>query len=45
MSLLNVGARALHLMVRPDNEAAVRLYRGAGFGSPPRLFMTKTLGS
>jgi ribosomal protein S18 acetylase RimI-like enzyme len=37
------GARALHLMVRPENEAAVRLYRRAGFVTPPRLFLTKEL--
>jgi ribosomal protein S18 acetylase RimI-like enzyme len=37
------GARALHLMVRPDNLAAVQLYRGAGYSSPPRTFLTKDL--
>jgi ribosomal protein S18 acetylase RimI-like enzyme len=37
------GARALHLMVKPENERALRLYRSAGFQSPPRLFMTKVL--
>jgi ribosomal protein S18 acetylase RimI-like enzyme len=37
------GARAIHLMVRPDNERAVRLYGGAGFTSPPRIFLTKEL--
>ncbi|MCB9727889.1 MAG: GNAT family N-acetyltransferase [Deltaproteobacteria bacterium] len=37
------GARALHLVVRPDNEGAVRLYRSAGFQTSPRLFMTKAL--
>jgi ribosomal protein S18 acetylase RimI-like enzyme len=37
------GARALHLMVRPENESAVRLYLGAGFETPPRLFLTKPL--
>lgn len=36
-------ARALHLMVRPENEAAVRLYRGVGFEQPPRVFLTKAL--
>jgi ribosomal protein S18 acetylase RimI-like enzyme len=35
--------RAVHLMVRPDNASAVRLYRRAGFEVPPRTFMTKVL--
>jgi len=38
------GARALHLMVRHDNNVAQRLYANAGFTVPPRLFMTKPLG-
>jgi ribosomal protein S18 acetylase RimI-like enzyme len=37
------GARALHLMVRPENLAALQLYRGAGYSSPPRTFLTKDL--
>ncbi|HTB73076.1 MAG TPA: GNAT family N-acetyltransferase [Polyangiaceae bacterium] len=37
------GARALHLMVRPENEPAVALYQGAGYECPPRLFLTKAL--
>ena len=37
------GARALHLMVRPENRAALQLYRGAGYGAPPRTFLTKEL--
>lgn len=37
------GARAVHLMVRPDNEPAVRLYRRAGFAAPPRVLMTRPL--
>jgi len=37
------GARALHLMVRPENETARRLYARAGFESPPRLFLSKPL--
>jgi ribosomal protein S18 acetylase RimI-like enzyme len=37
------GARALHLMVRHENAAAMRLYEGAGFVSPPRRFMSKVL--
>lgn len=39
------GARALHLMVRPENLAAVQLYRGAGYSSPPRTFLTKDLAA
>jgi ribosomal protein S18 acetylase RimI-like enzyme len=38
------GARALHLMVRPENQAALQLYRGAGYSSPPRTVLTKDLG-
>ena len=37
------GARALHLMVRPENEPAVNLYQGAGYECPPRIFLTKAL--
>jgi GNAT superfamily N-acetyltransferase len=37
------GARALHLMVRDDNAPAMRLYRGAGYASPQRMFLTKVL--
>jgi ribosomal protein S18 acetylase RimI-like enzyme len=37
------GAAALHLMVRPENASAVRLYAAAGYVSPPRTFLTKTL--
>lgn len=36
------GVHALHLMVRPENTAALRLYEGAGFATTPRVFMTKT---
>lgn len=35
--------RALHLAVRPDNAAALRLYRGAGFIDPGRIMLTKPL--
>ena len=35
--------RALHLVVRPVNEAAVALYRHAGFDVIPRVLMTKVL--
>ena len=38
------GARALHLLVRQDNLVARRLYERAGFGEPPRAFMTKRIG-
>ena len=37
------GAAALHLMVRPENEPAVRLYTRAGFRSPPRTLLSKPL--
>ena len=37
------GAGALHLMVRPENEPAVRLYNRAGFRSPPRTLLSKPL--
>jgi len=37
------AAGALHLMVRPENTAAVRLYRGAGYEAPPRIFLSKVL--
>ena len=37
------GAGAIHLMVRPENEPAKRLYLACGFGVSPRLFMTKIL--
>lgn len=37
------GAAALHLMVRPENEPAVRLYTRGGFRSPPRTLLSKAL--
>jgi ribosomal protein S18 acetylase RimI-like enzyme len=37
------GAAAVHLMVRPENEAAVNLYASAGYVSPPRTFLSKAL--
>ena len=37
------GAAALHLMVRPENVAAVGLYAQAGFRSPPRTLLSKEL--
>ena len=36
-------ARALHLMVRPENGRAVRLYERAGFHAPPRVCLSKRL--
>jgi ribosomal protein S18 acetylase RimI-like enzyme len=36
-------SHALHLMVRPENTAARRLYEGAGYESPPRIFLSKDL--
>ncbi len=37
------GALVLHLLVRPENEPAVRLYRGAGYQAAPRVFLSKPL--
>ena len=37
------GACAVHLMVRPENEAARALYAGRGFKTVPRLLMTRSL--
>jgi ribosomal protein S18 acetylase RimI-like enzyme len=37
------GARALHLMVRDDNDVARRLYSSHGYVSPPRTFLSKVL--
>ena len=37
------GVRALHLVVRHDNAAALRVYEERGFFAPPRLLMTKDL--
>lgn len=35
--------KALHLLVRPDNASAKRLYRAVGFMPVPREMMTKPL--
>jgi ribosomal protein S18 acetylase RimI-like enzyme len=35
------GAGVMHLMVRPENEVARRLYETSGFRASPRLFLTK----
>lgn len=37
------GSGALHLQVRPDNAAGLRLYQSAGFAITPRHFMTRRL--
>ena len=37
------GVRQLHLMVRPENHAALRLYLTSGYVRPPRLFFSKAL--
>jgi len=37
------GAKALLLMVRPENDPAVKLYAGAGYRSPPRTLLSKDL--
>ncbi|WP_437321831.1 GNAT family N-acetyltransferase [Sorangium sp. So ce385] len=38
-------ARALHLLVRPDNTRAIALYRASGFVQTPRVMMTKDLAA
>jgi ribosomal-protein-alanine N-acetyltransferase len=37
------GAKAAHLMVRPQNERARALYEARGFEAVPRVLMTKRL--
>jgi ribosomal protein S18 acetylase RimI-like enzyme len=37
------GARAVHLMVRPENERARALYARLGFTLSPRILMTREL--
>jgi len=41
--LRTCGAKAVHLMVRPENERARALYEGRGFGATPRVMLTKRL--
>jgi ribosomal protein S18 acetylase RimI-like enzyme len=42
-SLRSSGTKAVHLMVRPENERARSLYDGRGFRAVPRVMMTKRL--
>jgi len=42
-SLRQHDTKAVHLMVRPENERARSLYEGRGFDVSPRLMMTKLL--
>lgn len=37
------GVKAVHLMVRPENDKARALYAGMGFEDVPRVMMTKSL--
>lgn len=37
------GSRAVHLLVRPENQSARSLYDQSGFRLIPRLLMTKSL--
>jgi ribosomal protein S18 acetylase RimI-like enzyme len=39
------GARAMHLMVREENDVARRLYRSAGFELPGRVMLTRPLAA
>jgi ribosomal protein S18 acetylase RimI-like enzyme len=39
----SLGVLAIHLAVRPSNEAALRLYRRRGFDVVPRALMSKRL--
>lgn len=38
-----LDVHAIHLMVRPENEPAARLYRAHGYQSPPRVFLSHRL--
>jgi diamine N-acetyltransferase len=39
----SLGVHAIHLMVRPENLSAVRLYQAHGYRPPPRLLLTHRL--
>jgi ribosomal protein S18 acetylase RimI-like enzyme len=41
--LRGCGVRAVHLMVRPENERARSLYESIGFSVAPRIMMTKLI--
>lgn len=43
LELRSHGARAVHLMVRPENDGARALYTKRGFAVAPRIMMTKPL--
>ena len=38
-----LGIHAIHLMVRPQNTAALRLYQSVGFQAAPRVLLTHRL--
>jgi ribosomal protein S18 acetylase RimI-like enzyme len=40
-----LDVKALHLLVRPENTVARRLYAAAGYVSPPRLLLGKVFDS
>jgi ribosomal protein S18 acetylase RimI-like enzyme len=42
-ALREAGARAAHLMVRPENTRARALYEQAGFAPSPRVQLTRRL--
>ena len=37
------GVQQLHLLVRPENHTALRMYVHAGYARPPRLFFSKRI--
>jgi ribosomal protein S18 acetylase RimI-like enzyme len=39
----DLDVKAIHLMVRPENGPAVALYAAAGYATPPRVLLSKTL--
>jgi len=40
-----LGVRAIHLMVRPENAIARSLYESSGYEAPPRILLSKRLGT